>query len=50
MGQGRAFPLAATGTGGGLDDVDDRTLKVGGGSSPVQMTGTKLEQQSVVQV
>lgn len=31
MGQDRAFPLAATGTGGGLDDVDDGTL--GGGAA-----------------
>lgn len=29
MGQDRAFPLTATGTGGGLDDMDDRTLRGG---------------------
>lgn len=33
MGQDRAFPLAATGTRGGLDDVDDGTLGGGGGAA-----------------
>lgn len=34
MGQDRASPLAATGTGVGLDDVDDGTLGMVGGGQP----------------